>query len=97
MLPERRIYTTDFLLFRSWSDNPIERAVTWYANRCLRRALSSQTLNLYLDEPDWPSNREKEVLRSYFRVVGPVVERPCETPRDENASAWWNTFAVFPT
>jgi predicted glycosyltransferase len=74
-LPKKNVIITDYYLLKTSSRNPLNRIVTWYANRMLAKAYRRSGLRIFADETQEPSNEHFN-----FEIVGPIIgDLPVQT------------------
>ncbi len=78
-LPSKRVVVTDYFRFKTYSYNPFDRIVIWYANRMLAKAYEESSLRIFVDDLDSIPDKYQDLARRSFQIVGPIVG---EVPRE---------------
>lgn len=91
-LPSKRVIITDYFRFKTYSHNPINKLVIWYANRMLAKAYEESSLRIFVDNLDSIPEKHQELARNSFKIVGPIVS---EVPRESRRNLKENLFPDF--
>ena len=83
VLPSRKAIVTDYYRFKTFSRNPIDKVVMWYANRMLARVYRNSSVRIFADDLDSIPERLRSSAQDEFEIVGPIVG---EAPKESRAN-----------